>query len=184
MLSPTERDRLKNRKSKDMDSQIKASNDARARRKLAMWLKEDLDDVLLIVSSLRNDRLSRVLTDKNAYDLLRLAELILSIKDFHPITGVLGCPEEWKVFDRIREEERPANDMDIKRAFRLYIRLCILKGFYETPGSPNPISSAGACSALLNDPELKDRVTDNDKLGIERISKANMIRDKEKEASK
>jgi hypothetical protein len=185
MLSPTERDRLKNREG--TSSQEKASNDARIKRKLVMWMKEDLDDVYLILRELPEDRLKRVLTDKNAHDLLRLAALIMDIKDFCPLVGKLDRPDDWKVFkleknrvqgEPTRGEERSANDMDVKRAGMLNHMLMLLRMFYEKPGTVNPVSSAMACASLLRFSELKDRVTEGEKRGIERITKAMMIPEK------
>jgi len=97
MLSSTERDRLKNRNSKDTKSQIRASNDARVKRKLIHWLEEDLDDVNLIIEKLREDQLESIFTDNNVYHLLDIISKIISIRDFKPVLGELGNPEEWKV---------------------------------------------------------------------------------------
>ncbi len=97
MLSPTERDRLKNRDSEDMDSQIRASNDARVKRKLTKWLNEDLDDVYLIIEKLREDQLKKIFTDDNVYQLLEIIGLIIAVRDFRTLVGELEHPEDWKV---------------------------------------------------------------------------------------
>ena len=168
MLSPTERERLNERNSEDMDAQTRASNDARLRRKLATWLKEDIDDVYLILGNLPHDQLKRVLTDRNVSDVLFLASRIMLIRDFYPVFGDPKHPESWKVTDR----ERPANDLDITRAWRLCYDFGILKTYFEDTDSPNPIAAVASYSKMLSDPILKDRITEDEKKAFDRVMKA------------
>jgi hypothetical protein len=182
MLSPTERERLKNRDSKDMDSQIKASNDSRVRRKLAAWLKEDLDDVHLILDKLPEDQLKRVFRDVDVYGLLGLASLIMLVREFWPVIGDLKHPEEWKVHEWTpvssrgkqisRDKYRPAENIDIKRAAVLFGIIGIINTLYEESGAKNPVGAAMMLQTLLSDPVLKDRVTDDEKKAIDRVMEA------------
>jgi hypothetical protein len=189
MLSHEERKRLAERNSKDMDSQIRASNDARARRKLATWLKEDLQDVYLILDKLPEDQLKRILTDDNAYYLLDLAAQVMRIKGFCPIEGEFGHPESWKALkskpDYIegwepfilrrtpdKLEAVPVSDLDIQRSVIFGRFLKVLRKFFATPKASNPVSFVDPYIALLADPTFKDRVTEEERRGVDRVLKA------------
>lgn len=181
MLSPTEKERLENRNSKDMDSQTRASNDARVRRKLAAWFNEDGKDIMLIFRYLPEDQLKRVLTDRNAYFLLGLAWIVMKEREFKPIVGKFDHPEDWKVLEwpepskslLDRREEGPVSNLDIDRSGRLsYLLPDLMRDFYEEPGSTNPVTMFSRYHNLFLDPELKDRLTEGEKKGIARIDKA------------
>lgn len=114
LLSPEERKRLKERNYESMDSQTRASNDSRVRRKLRKWFKEDLNDVSLALNQLSQDRLKLVLTDGDVFRLLDAALQIARIKEFAPLIGKIEDPSSWKVGDR------QAEDNDIQRAAKLH----------------------------------------------------------------
>jgi hypothetical protein len=119
MLSTTERERLMDRdsKEKDTDSQIKASNDAKVRRKLASWLKEDLDDVHLIINKLPEDQLKRVfrsLKDEQIAVLFDVSEKLMDILGYHGIEGSWQDRSTWHVTKE--GKTIPATDKDIKQS--------------------------------------------------------------------
>lgn len=169
MLSPEERKRLKERDSNEMDSQIKASNDARARRKLKSWLKDDLDDVYLILDKLPEDQLRRVLTDEHAFKLLDLAERLMAIKRFAFMWGDIKNPEQWKVASRPGEPNRLAGDQDIVRSFLLRRHIDNLYDFY---GHDTPINAFMELNRLDLDEEFHDKVTEEERAGLKRIREA------------
>jgi hypothetical protein len=170
MLSPEERKRLKERDSNEMDSQIKASNDARARRKLKAWLKDDLDDVYLILDKLPEDQLRRVFADDHVFKLLDLAERIMAIKRFAFMWGDIENPEKWKVAGRPGEgPNKLAEDQDIIRSFLLRRHIDALYDFY---GHDTPINAFMELDRLDLDKEFHDKVTEKERAGLKRIREA------------
>ena len=172
LLSPTERERLNERNSKDMDAQTRASNDSRVRRKLKTWLDEDLGDVFLILQNLPHDQLKRVLTDRNVIDVFSLVSNFMDIREFRPVVGDPIHPEQWAVPDPKRNKKLPATDLDIMRAWLLGSCLQIMSYNYEIPSSPNPVGAAMSFSRMLSDPNLRDRITEDEKKAVERVRKA------------
>lgn len=166
MLSPTERDRLKNRLG--IDSQERASNDARVRKKLAMWLKEDLDDVYLILDNLPEDQLKRVFKDDQIFRLFTLVETMMKIKDFRAIYGGLNDPDNWKVLNHPGESEpnRSAEDQDVLRGWNLNNHIDNLHAFY---GHESPFTNLALLLKMDADEELRARVTPEERKGLERI---------------
>jgi hypothetical protein len=117
MLSAIERERLMNRDSKDMDSQTRASNDARMRRKLATWLKEDLEDVRLILNELPEDQLKRVfksLKDEQVAVLFDLSEKLMDNLGYHGIEGAWQNRASWCVTKE--GNPMPVTERDIKQS--------------------------------------------------------------------
>jgi hypothetical protein len=163
MLSPEERNRLEERYSEEMNSQVKASNDARARRKLAKWLGEDLDDVFLIIEKLPNDQLKKVVSNAAVWHLLALYEKSMEIMKISPLTGEIDKPEDWTTLGK------PAKDIDIWWAFLLYRQLDHFRSFY---GNRNPITEAQMIYLLNGDEKYRDRVTEEERAGLRRIRSA------------
>ena len=170
MLSPEERKRLKERDSENMDSQIKASNDIRARRKLAKWLKEDLDDVFLIIDKLPVDQLKKVFSDDNVDALLLVASAIMCIEDFAPIEGELEYPEKWRV-PLGENKSRPATILDMIRSIILTDAVTKLN---SRLGNNNPVINVMRLKKLYEDPYLRDRITDKERKAINVVRQAQL----------
>jgi hypothetical protein len=170
MLSSTERKRLSSRSMEGMDSQIKASNDSRVRKKLAMWLNEDLYDVFLSLE-LPEDQLKRIFNDHQVFMLLYLVKKMLELLDFRAIYGELDNPDGWKVPNKPGEVEpnRLIEDQDIWRAFFLGKHIDGLLDFY---GRENPFSNLALIMKMDADKDLHDRVTEGERKGLERVKLA------------
>jgi len=179
MLSPEERKRLEGRDYEEMDSQIKASNDARARRKLAKWLKEDLNDVFLCLRQLPKNQQQRVFKDEHVYSLLTLVTEMMKAKGFRPIVGRdLEHPEEWKA-ERPEKWEaaargeyilNPATNADIVRSKRLTSIMMELHELADVSSS-NPVAQAEQFRLAQNNPAIQKVIKDNPAV-LEKYKKA------------
>lgn len=175
MLSPEERKRLIYRNSKKMDSQTRASNDFRVRRKLKDWFKTDLLDVFMIFNQLPDETIKKALHgDDDVYALLLIAERIMSILEFYPFEGDLESSEDWKIMAKFPSAlpdivNTPVSNEDIERA--TILDYLITKIITRHIGSDNPVRKARYCDFMLLVPELKNRmkVTEKEKIGINRV---------------
>jgi hypothetical protein len=175
MLSPEERKRLINRNSKDMDSQTRAANDFRVRRKLKDWFKTDLLDVFIIFNQLPDETLKKTLHgDDDAYALLLIAERIMSILGFYLFEGDLENSDAWEIMAKFPSawpeiEFRPVSNKDIERA--VILNYLITKIIDRHLGAENPVRKARYYNFMRSVPELKDRIkiTEKEKVGIEKV---------------
>jgi len=167
MLSPTERNRLINREG--IRSQERASNYARVRKKLAMWLNEDLADVFLCIKFLPEDQLKRVFEDPHIFRLFALVERMMEIKDFRAVYGKADDPEEWKVTKPGEmEPDRLAEDQDVRRAWKLMNHL---DNLYIVYGHENLLKHLATLLRMDEDEKIHDRVTEGERKGLERIKR-------------
>lgn len=165
MLSELERKRLQNRQF--LSSGVRGTNDTRVRKKLNKWLK-DIPDVLLSLNSLAHDQLQRDLIDEHAYILLAVIESVLRVRDFRPIVGKIDDASNWKVPSTVKGEELP-KDGDIYRSVMLHRHIEDLCIFY---GQDNPISDYEMLVKMDADEKFRDRITDDERESIKRITEA------------
>lgn len=179
MLSSTERDRLAKRNDDDMDVQVRASNDLRIKKKMATWLEEDLDDMLLCLRKMPNDRLKKMVKDEHIFALLGLVEELLKIKEFHSIYGEFRDPSNWGITDTCgdsrgwrcdpRSLNKKPSDLDIWRSVVLNEHKEAIEGFL---GSNNPVRMFASTVQFASDPRFKEHIQPGDIAGMERIKEA------------
>lgn len=164
-LSPKEREGLLNRPS---NAHERATNDVRVRKKLAAWLKE-ASDIKLIFEHLPIEQLRKELSADSPEFFLNLAIGAMTCLDIGRIDGKIDEPEEWAVVID-EKNKRFASDSDIINALIINSRLDVLK----TLASP-VIEEALFLEKMDKNPKFHNRVTDSERIGIERVNKA--IRD-------
>ena len=164
-LSPKEREGLLNRPS---NAHERATNDVRVRKKLAAWLKE-ASDIKLIFEHLPIEQLRKELSADSPEFFLNLAIGAMTCLDIGRIDGKIDEPEEWAVVID-EKNKRFASDSDIINALIINSRLDVLK----TLSSP-VIEEALFLEKMDKNPKFHNRVTDSERIGIERVNKA--IRD-------
>jgi hypothetical protein len=173
LLSDLERERLETRSS--LDRHTRATNDVRVKKKLSSWLK-NTNDVLHIIEHLPEDQLNQIFEDEHAYRMLKLAGIIMDVRNFYPLKGKLENPEDWKiVISRSpgqNPNERPATDVDIDRAWILETFFDGMNTHFDTIGGKSPIRSGEFYFTLLEHPTLKEKVGPKEMRGLERILKA------------
>jgi hypothetical protein len=178
MLSQTERERLINRNEDDMDAQVRASNDLRIKKKLSLWLEEDLEDIRLCLRYMPNDRLKKMIKEEHIFALLGLVEELLAIKEFHSIYGDFRDPANWGITDACGESRgwrsdykslKKASDLDIWRSVLLNDHISALRGFL---GSNNPVQKFASTVQFSSDDRFKEYIQPGDVAGMERIRQA------------
>ena len=160
MLSELERDRLVNRR--DQTPRDRATNDMRVRKKVSTWLK-DIPDVLLALNKLPADQMRDVLSDNDIYRLFKLTEKSMNALSFSPVDGRIW-DERW-----ISSQPGGATDLDISRSYYTYE---YVKEMYDFLGRRNPVIDFDNLERLERDPEFRDKVTQEERRGIERIRRA------------
>jgi hypothetical protein len=163
LLSDLERERLTKRET--LDRHTRTTNDIRVKRKLAAWL-ENISDVMLILKHLPTDQSQRVITDDHIFHLLAIIDDAMRIDQFAPVEGDIENPEKWVA------GKRPARELDILRAYRLHDPLQFLSRFYVKPGSTNPIDKISLLMMMKADPRYKARINDAELKGLTIIEKA------------
>jgi hypothetical protein len=174
LLSEKERERLTNRAK--LDKRTNSTNAIRVKRKLAAWLG-NISDVVLILQNLPEDQLKDEVHDWHLYFLLNIVENLMEIKKFYPIDGDIEKPNEWEAvikFDKKTnlKNKRPVEEIDIVRGSMLAYHIGIL-GHYL--GLQNPMPKVNALTEACRDPALPDfsnRLTPNERLAIERSTEA------------
>ena len=161
LLTDMERERLTTPRD-EIDNKTRGMNDARVKRKLAAWL-QNFDDVKLILDNLPEDHLNAVLSDEDVYKLFKLTEKLISIRGFSPIEGRIH-EERWIGF---RGE---VTDLDIWRSYNVYQHLMRVFDYF---GHRNPFwDNYHLLEGMVKDEEFKDRVSPEERKGMERIQKA------------
>jgi hypothetical protein len=131
----------------------------RVRKKLSAWLK-DISDVLLIVDKLPEDQVREVVSDNDIFNLFKLTETSMGISIFSPVEGRIW-DERW-----ISTRPGGATDLDISRSFNTYNHV---KRMYNFLGLKNPIIDFDNLERLERDPDFRDRLTEEERRGIDRI---------------
>jgi hypothetical protein len=165
LLTNTERERLRHRSS---DAKTRASNDVRIRKKLRSWI-HDLDDVVLICKYLPENQLAKEIVDNDVYFLTGIARSFMEILKFMPITGKVDQPEGWRT-----ESDAggyPPTNQDIDRSLAIKKIIDDIMVFH---GQNNPVDSALILSRMDSIPDLKNKITEDDRKGLERVSEAIM----------
>ena len=161
LLTDMERERLTTPRD-EIDNKTRGMNDARVKRKLAAWI-QNFDDVKLILDNLPEDHLNAVLSDEDVYKLFKLTEKLISIRGFSPIEGRIH-EERWIGF---RGE---VADLDIWRSYNVYQHLMRVFDYF---GHRNPFwDNYHLLEGMVKDEEFKDRVSPEERKGMERIQKA------------
>lgn len=174
MLSPLERGRLTDREGQN--SKDRATNDMRVRRKLAAWL-DDTRDAILILDCLPKEQLNDLIKDWNIYFLLKAAEKAMEIKKFYPVEGEADNPDEWMAVIEYKNRTekktvRPAEDLDIARASMLALHI---KNLVQHLGPHSPMPKVNALGEACHNPDLPDfgnRLTNEEKKALEKCSNA------------
>jgi len=170
LLSEIERDRLRRR---PPDAKTRASNDVRIRKKLRSWI-HDLDDIALICEYLPEDQLAKEMADNDVYFLMSIAKSFMKTLKFMPIVGKVDQPEGWKIKSN-SGIEYPVSDMDIDRSLTIKK---IIDDIMPYHGWYNPIDSVLELSRMESIPELKNKITEGDRKGLERVREALMNYDR------
>lgn len=161
LLSDIERDRLRYR---PHDAKTRASNDVRIRKKLRSWI-HDLDDIALICEFLPEDQLAKEMADNDVFFLMGIARCFMDTLKFMPIVGKVDQPEGWKKRSS-SGVEYPVSDVDIDRSLSLKKSIDDIISYY---GQDNPIGSVLELSRMESIPELKNKITEGDRKGLERV---------------
>lgn len=163
MLSDLENDRLVKRSAQT--PRDRATNDMRARRKLATWLK-DIIDAELIIEHLPEDQTRDVFDDQDIYSLLYMAERLIEIKKFCPVVGSVENPEEWRaVIDE--NNTRPVENLDIWRSKLLGDSLNRLDRFYGA-NRENPVWYVSSLERIAR-MGMNDRIKKEEMAGIRKV---------------
>jgi hypothetical protein len=177
-LSPKQKEGLLNRPT---NAHERATNDVRVRKKLAAWLK-DFTDMLLVFSKLPPEQLRKELSDSHVLSLSFFLRKSMEVLDYAPIIGELGEPEDWdKISNRKMWEPRtpdrrhhaplePVEDADIGRNAILMDNLSFLKEFFADES--NPIMDALKLVDFAEDPKLRGRISSNELQGLGKIKEA------------
>lgn len=161
LLTKMERDRL-NGRSEMKDKKARAANDIRVKKKLSAWLK-NIPDILLILNRLPADQIREVLSDNDVFRLFKLTETAMSTLNFSPVDGRIW-DERW-----ISSKPGGATDLDISRSYYTYEHV---KEMYDFLGHRNPVIDFDHLNPLENDPDFRDKITEEERRGIERIRRA------------
>jgi hypothetical protein len=161
LLTKMERDRL-NKRIEMIDKKARAANDIRVKKKLSAWLK-NIPDILSILDKLPADQIREVLSDNDIYGLFKSTERSMNALSFSPVDGRLW-DERW-----LSSQPGGATDLDISRSYYTYEHV---KGMYAFIGSRNPVIDFDNLERLERDPEFRDKVTKEERRGIERIRRA------------
>jgi hypothetical protein len=176
MLTEMEKERLRTRDK--LNPHTRNTNDLRVRRKLKAWL-DDIKDIELILDSLPINQINKAINKITPIYLLSLAYAMKNVNR-NVIFGELEYPDTWKVLDMGKskgwQDDRDVEDLDIVLSLRM---LFLIQALAFTAGAdanltmpfslPNPIVSA---IRLTEIPNIKNRLTEGEKKGIERINKA------------
>jgi len=144
------------------DKKARAANDIRVKKKLAAWLK-NIPDVLLILDKLPEDQIREELSDKDVFDLFKLTDASMGILNFSPIDGRIW-DERW-----ISSQPGGATDLDIWRSWHTYNHVGKM---YDYLGHKNPIIDFDNLEPLEKEPEFRDKLTKDERRGIDRIRRA------------
>jgi hypothetical protein len=181
LLSDLERKRLLARSF--LDSRTRNTNDLRAKRKLETWLN-DIIDAMLIMGRLPARHSKDVVLDGHIFSLLTLIELLMRSREFRPISGNFDDPLNWKIialkggaipllgeeeWENLNPLERPVEDIDLWRSWNLQYHIDRMHFFH---GYDNPVDRFRKFEKMYEDKELRDRLTDGEKAGVERIAQA------------
>jgi hypothetical protein len=118
-------------------------------------------DVLLILNNLLEDQIRDVLADSSIFDLFKLTEKAIDIKDFAPIDGRL-------VDVRWIGQNGEVGDLDILRADNLQHHI---KTLIEFNGHRNPVIEMEIFEKRERYPDFYT-LTEEEKRGAERIRRA------------
>ena len=163
LLSDLERGRLTKRET--LDRHTRTTNDVRVKRKLAAWL-DNISDVMLILQHLPKDQSRRAITDDQIFNLLDIIGATMKIAQFAPVEGDIEVLEKWMAGNQ------PATDIDIYRSYRLHNPLNLLLRFLTKPGGSNPIDKIGLLMMMRADPRYQSRITAAELRGLTRIEEA------------
>jgi len=104
-----------------------------------------------------------VLSDNDIYRLFKLTEKSMNALSFSPVDGRIW-DERW-----ISSQPGGATDLDISRSYYTYE---YVKEMYDFLGRRNPVIDFDNLERLERDPEFRDKVTQEERRGIERIRRA------------
>jgi hypothetical protein len=165
LLSDLERERLMKRDT--LDRHTRSTNDVRVKRKLTAWMK-NISDVRKILSNLPEDQIKDATHDSDIYFLFDIIENLLLKRRFYPLEGDIRYPEDWQIV--IDEDtERPAENLDIIRSSLLRHRILKLMSFYDMN---DPVGLVETIERMSKDPNIQNRVTDEDRKAIKRLNQA------------
>lgn len=172
MLSQLERERLENRES--LDQKIRATNDARVKKKLLKWLDDGID-AFTILSHLPLDKLKDELSDYDVYRLFNITKYVAWSRKFMAISAEKDEKNpEW--YAEGYGIIRPADSTDIARAICIDEILGDLRQFI---GPKNPVPGALFLERIWDrrdDPEVKRLIrtdfTSEEEDEITRVKKA------------
>jgi hypothetical protein len=184
MLTDLEKDRLINRYSEN--SHTRSTNDTRIRKKLQAWMRE-IPDIMFILHHLPQEQLDKVISDDDVISFLELGFVAQVMKIFCPVFGDLEKPEEWKILDwnvvgealKYGDEDRdllfrPAEERDIARAVMLIDVIKKIVGDSSNlvleVNRVNPIDVAMSLAGIYSNPDLRQRLTEGEIRGIEKIN--------------
>jgi hypothetical protein len=167
LLTEKERERLINRQD-TTDKKTRAANDIRVRKKLAAWLK-NIPDVLLILEKLPKDQTNAVLSDEDIFTFFNLTEKAIHVRGFSLIEGRISWPK-WSGYSG------EVTDLDIWRSWHLHKHIHKLLDFH---GHRNPLWDWDVLHPMEEDKHFRERISPEELRGMERIKHALKIFSKE-----
>jgi len=124
-----------------------------------------MDDIEMIFAHLPPDQLRKELKDRDVSRFLFFAVKVMHCLNFRPIEGTEDNPDDWQAV--IDEDHRePATNLDITRSDMLDDAIKELQSIY---GTKNPIGIVKKLRDMDQDPEIRHRLTDNDRKAIKRL---------------